>query len=94
MMGECGVSVDHSTIYSWIQTYAHDFKKRLRWQWRRPGATSWCIDEACIKVRGKWAEDTLYRQSEISQQHRRSRSRQAQAALVQMGGPGIVRAIR
>ena len=39
MMGERGVSVDHSTIYRWVQKYAPEIEKRLRWQWRRPGST-------------------------------------------------------
>jgi transposase, IS6 family len=59
MMGERGVSVDHSTIYRWVQRYAPEIEKRLRWQWRRPGSTSWRIDETYVKVRGQWAY--LYR---------------------------------
>ena len=34
-MGERGVAVDHSTIFRWVQTYAPEIEKRLRWQWRR-----------------------------------------------------------
>ena len=34
MMGERGVSVDHSTIFRWVQKYAPAIEKRLRWQWR------------------------------------------------------------
>ena len=41
MMGQRGVSVDHSTIFRWVQTYAPEIEKRLRWQWRRPRSTSW-----------------------------------------------------
>ena len=59
MMGERGVSVDHSTIYRWVQRYAPEIEKRLRWQWRRPQSTSWRVDETYVKVRGKWAY--LYR---------------------------------
>jgi transposase-like protein len=40
MMGERGVSVDHSTIYRWVQRYAPEIEKRLRWQWRGPRSTS------------------------------------------------------
>jgi transposase, IS6 family len=40
MMGERGVSVDHSTIFRWVQRYAPEIEKRLRWQWRRPRSTS------------------------------------------------------
>jgi IS6 family transposase len=59
MMGERGVSVDHSTIYRWVQRYAPEIEKRLRWQWRRPQSTSWRVDETYVKVRGKWTY--LYR---------------------------------
>lgn len=59
MMGERGVSVDHSTIYRWVQKYAPEIEKRLRWHWRRPQSTSWRVDETYVKVRGKWTY--LYR---------------------------------
>jgi transposase, IS6 family len=59
MMGERGVSVDHSTIYRWVQRYAPEIEKRLRWQWRQPRSTSWRVDETYIRVRGQWAY--LYR---------------------------------
>jgi hypothetical protein len=32
MMGERGVLLDHSTIYRWVQSYAPEIEKRLRWQ--------------------------------------------------------------
>jgi IS6 family transposase len=59
MMGERGVPVDHSTIFRWVQKYAPEIEKRLRWQWRRPKSTCWRVDETYVKVRGKWAY--LYR---------------------------------
>jgi transposase-like protein len=59
MMGERGVSVDHSTIYRWVQKYAPEIEKRLRWQWRHPRSTSWRVDETYVKVRGNWVY--LYR---------------------------------
>ena len=33
MMTERGVAVDHSTIYRWVQRFAPEMEKRLRWQW-------------------------------------------------------------
>ena len=36
MMAERGVWVDHSTIYRWVQKYAPEIEKRLRWHRRRP----------------------------------------------------------
>ena len=58
-MGERGVVIDHSTIYRWVQRYAPELEKRLRWQWRQPRSTSWRVDETYVKVRGEWAY--LYR---------------------------------
>ena len=58
-MGERGISLDHSTIYRWVQSYAPEIEKRLRWQWRRPCPTSWRVDETYVKVRGQWTY--LYR---------------------------------
>lgn len=60
MLGERGVSVDHSTIYRWVQRYAPEMEKRLRWYWKRPMSSgSWRVDETYIKVKGRWAY--LYR---------------------------------
>ena len=59
MMGERGVNLDHSTIYRWVQRYAPEMEKRLRWQWRCPQSTSWRVDETYVKVRGAWTY--LYR---------------------------------
>ena len=53
------MSVDHSTIYRWVQKYAPEIEKRLRWQWRGPLSTSWRVDETYVKVRGQWTY--LYR---------------------------------
>ena len=64
MLGERGVVVDHSTIYRWVQKYAPDMEKRLRWQWGVPRSTSWRMDETYVKVRGEWAY--LYRAVEAT----------------------------
>lgn len=56
MLAERGVQVDHTTIYRWVQCYAPEIEKRLRWIWRRPGLRgSWRIDETYIRVKGAWA---------------------------------------
>ena len=55
MRGERGVAVDHSTVYRWVQKYAPEIEKRLRWQWRVPCSTSWRVDETYVRVRGEWA---------------------------------------
>jgi transposase-like protein len=31
-MGKRGVPLDHSTIYRWVQKYAPEIERRLRWQ--------------------------------------------------------------
>jgi transposase, IS6 family len=59
MIAERGVSVNHSTIYRWVQRYAPEIEKRLRWHWRRPRSGSWPVDETYVKFRGKWSY--LYR---------------------------------
>lgn len=59
MMAERGVQVDHATIHRWVQHYAPQMEKRLRWQWRCLRSRSWRVDETYIKVRGQWAY--LYR---------------------------------
>ena len=40
MMAERGVAVDHVTLYRWVQRYAPELEKRVRWYqgYRRPGA--------------------------------------------------------
>ena len=58
-MTERGAAIDHSTIYRWVQHYAPEIEKRLRWKWRRPRSNSWRIDETYVKVGGKWVY--LYR---------------------------------
>ncbi|MBN0934255.1 IS6 family transposase, partial [Pseudomonas aeruginosa] len=41
MLAERGISVDHTTIYRWVQRYAPEMEKRLRWFWRRGFYPSW-----------------------------------------------------
>ena len=52
MMTERGVAVDHSTIYRWVQRFAPEMEKRLRWQWRRPQSRSWCQRRLKIRPKG------------------------------------------
>ena len=60
MLGERGIAVDHSTIYRWVQHYAPEMERRLRWYWKRPSAwRSWRVDETYVKVKGRWTY--LYR---------------------------------
>ena len=60
MLEERGVSVDHTTICRWVQAYAPEIERRLRWHCRLGSLSrSWRVDEMYIKVKGKWAY--LYR---------------------------------
>ena len=52
-MLERGLTVDHSTVYRWVQTYAPELDKRAR-GYLRPTNDSWRVDETYIKVNGEW----------------------------------------
>jgi len=49
MMRERGLEVDHSTVFRWVQRYAHEINKRVRQHLKMSG-TSYRVDETCIKV--------------------------------------------
>ena len=53
MMNERGLSVDHTTIYRWVQAYAPELEKRCR-PHLRPTNDSYRVDETYIKVKGAW----------------------------------------
>jgi transposase-like protein len=80
MLRDRGVSVDHTTIYRWIQAYAMELEKRLR-PHLRPTNGSWRVDETYLKVKGRWVY--LYRAVDSRGQtidFRLSARRDAQAA--------------
>lgn len=52
-MAERGLSVDHTTIYRWVQHYAPVLDRRVQWC-RDRNSGSWHVDEAYVKVRGQW----------------------------------------
>jgi transposase-like protein len=58
MLADRGVSVDHTTVYRWIQAYAPEIEARIR-PYLRPSNGSWRVDETYVKVKGRWAY--LYR---------------------------------
>jgi len=53
MMTERGLSVDHTTIYRWVQEYAPELDKRSR-PYLKQTNDSWRVDETYVKVKGKW----------------------------------------
>ena len=53
MMLERGITVDHTTIYRWVQRYGPELDKRCRPSLRATN-DSWRVDETYIKVKGHW----------------------------------------
>ncbi len=52
-MRERGLSVDHVTVWRWVQRYAPEINKRIRPHLKMTG-TSYRIDETYVKVGRKW----------------------------------------
>jgi len=53
MMRERGLSLDHTTIYRWVQAYAPELEKRIR-PHLRPTSDSYRVDETYVKIKGAW----------------------------------------
>src|ERR671917_460535 len=53
MMSERGLSVDHTTVWRWVQRYASEINKRMRPHLKLAGA-SYRLDETYIKVGKQW----------------------------------------
>ncbi len=58
IMAERNLSVDHVTIWRWVQRYAPELKRRCRRELRDTNR-SWRCDETYVRVAGKWTY--LYR---------------------------------
>ena len=58
IMAERNLSVDHVTIWRWVQRYAPILNRRIRREIRSPNR-SWRVDETYVKIAGRWAY--LYR---------------------------------
>ncbi len=53
MMNERGLSIDHTTIYRWVQKYGPEIRKKIKSFVGKPN-DSWRVDETYLKVKGKW----------------------------------------
>jgi IS6 family transposase len=53
LMAERGLSVDHTTVWRWTQTYAPEVQHRLRGQVKPKGST-WHMDETFVRIAGRW----------------------------------------
>jgi transposase, IS6 family len=53
MMSERGLSVDHTTIYRWVQRYAPILERKCRAKLKST-TDSWIVDETYIRVKGEW----------------------------------------
>ena len=62
-MAERNVSVDHVTIWRWVQRYALELRQRCRSELRMRNP-SWRVDEIYVRIAGKWSY--LYRRVDSS----------------------------
>ncbi len=58
LLAERGVTVDHVTIYRWVQRFTPEFVEAARPRRHVPG-DRWFVDETYVKVNGRWTY--LYR---------------------------------
>ena len=53
LMAERGLSVDHTSIWRWVQRYGPEVSERLRGELKRKSGT-WHLDETYVRVAGHW----------------------------------------
>jgi transposase, IS6 family len=58
LLAERGITVDHVTVYRWVQTFTPEFVAAAR-PARQAAGDRWFVDETYVKVAGRWAY--LYR---------------------------------
>src|SRR5450631_938982 len=58
LLAERGVTVDHVTVYRWVQRFTPEFIEAARFCRHAPG-DRWFADETYIKIAGRWTY--LYR---------------------------------
>jgi IS6 family transposase len=52
-MAERGLTVDHTAIWRWTQTYGPEVYRRLQGEVKRESST-WHVDETFVRIVGKW----------------------------------------
>jgi IS6 family transposase len=50
LLAERGLSVDHVTVWRWVQRYAPELERRLR-RHLKPTNDSWRVDETYVRVK-------------------------------------------
>jgi transposase, IS6 family len=58
LLAERGITVDHVTVYRWVQTFTPEFIDAAR-PARRAAGDRWFVNETYVKVAGRWSY--LYR---------------------------------
>ena len=58
LLAERGITVDHVTVYRWVQRFTQEFIEAARPRRHAPG-DRWFVDETYLKVAGQWTY--LYR---------------------------------
>jgi IS6 family transposase len=53
LLAERGVSVDHVTVYRWVQRFTSEFIEAAR-PARHAVADRWFVDETYVKIAGRW----------------------------------------
>ena len=53
LMAERGLSVDHTTVWRWVQAYAPEIRKRVQGHLNYK-FTTWFMDETYVQVAGRW----------------------------------------
>jgi len=53
LMAERGLSVDHTTVWRWVQAYAPEVHRRLQGHVKYKRAT-WFMEETYVRVAGHW----------------------------------------
>ena len=52
-MAERGLSVDHTTVWRWVQAYGPEVYRRLAGEVKRKSST-WHMDETFVRIAGRW----------------------------------------